>query len=149
MLIASVLLAAATVAPTSTPGVPASARQPVPEAVVGAVAEQLRMAEMLLDADAFSLHLAHSFTFIEDGARIAGAFAYLELIRHLRARKAEVKTLTWTDRRVDVFGASAVVTYRLDEVWVDRGTRHRRTGWCTDVYERRDDGAWLLVHRHR
>ena len=146
MLIASLLLAAGQLA---TPPSPAPSTQPVPEAVVGAVAEQLRVAELLLDADAFSPHLAHSFTFIEDGARVSGSFAYLEAMRRLRERKGVVKTLDWNDRRVAVFGASAVVTYRLDKTWMDRGERHRQRGWCTDVYERRDDGAWLLIHRHR
>ena len=146
MLVASLLLAAA---PAVVPAASTPAPQPVPEAVVGAVAEQLRMAEMLLDADAFAPHLAHSFTFIEDGARVAGAFAYLEGMRRLRSRKGQIKTLEWNERHVAVFGASAVVTYRLDEIWVDHGERHRRRGWCTDVYERRDDGAWMLIHRHR
>jgi ketosteroid isomerase-like protein len=121
----------------------------MPAAVVAGVVEELRAAELILDADSLSRHLARSFTAIERGARVAGAFAYLEVMRHMGERRASVRQLSFDELRIDVYGASAVVTYRIRKVWNDRGARHQTQGWCTDVFERRDDGAWLLVHRHR
>ena len=122
---------------------------PAAETVVASVVEDLRAAEFLMDADSLQRHLAHSFTLVRGGARTSGAFAYTESFRRLRERKAQVRELTFDQRRVAVFGASAVVTYVVTKVWVDEGVRRSMKGWCTDVFELRDDGVWLLVHRHR
>jgi ketosteroid isomerase-like protein len=122
---------------------------PVPEAVVARTVEVLRGAELMLDGDELNSHLAASFTVIEDGARTAGRFAYVESLRSMRRRGAHVRSLSFDDERVDVYGASAVVTYNLHKSWTDGGRRSSRSGWSTDVFERREDGAWLLVHRHR
>ena len=122
---------------------------PVPEAVVAAELEDLRKGELYLDAATIEPILAASFTVIEDGVRLAGSFAYLEPIRRLRERGAEVKELRFEQKLVQVFGASAVATYRYVKVWREGGVRHREQGWSSDIFELRDDGAWILVHRHR
>jgi hypothetical protein len=144
------MLPAVAVAFAVSAQVPVATPEPEPaEAVVAASLEELRKAELLLDADALDPLIAHSFTSIEEGTRLAGSFAFLEPIRRLRERKAEVKELEFDDISIDVFGASAVATYRYHKVWTDRGTRHHEAGWTSDIFERRDDGAWILVHRHR
>ncbi len=122
---------------------------PGPEAAVATTLEELRKGELFLDAAAIEPYLAASFTLIEGGARYSGSFAYLEPIRRLRERGGEVKELRFEQTLVRVFGASAVVTYRFTKSWREGGARHREQGWSSDVFELRDDGAWILVHRHR
>ncbi len=122
---------------------------PVPEAAVAATLEDLRKGELFLDAGALEPIVAASFTVIEGGDRLSGSFAFLEPIRRMRERGGEVKELRFEQTLVQVFGASAVATYRFVKVWRDGGVRHRAQGWSSDVFELRDDGAWILVHRHR
>ncbi|MEW6337824.1 MAG: nuclear transport factor 2 family protein [Acidobacteriota bacterium] len=128
---------------------PAEPAPAVPELAVASLVEELRLGELMLDADAVGIRLAHSFTLVEDDARISGAFAFLEPMRQLRSRKGAVRESVIEDLVVRVYGASAVASYRFTKVWNDQGTRHRRQGWSSDVFERRDDGEWILVHRHR
>jgi hypothetical protein len=122
---------------------------PAQEAVVAATLEDLRKGELFLDASAIEPIIAASFTLIEDGARVSGSFAYLEPIRRLRERGGEVKELRFEQTLVQVFGASAVASYRFVKSWREGGVRHHEQGWSSDVFELRDDGAWILVHRHR
>ncbi len=146
-LLALALLPQLPVAPPSTPGDEAEA--PPVEARVRSVVEDLRKAEMFLDADAMAEAMAHSFGFIEASGRVMGRFAYLEPLRRARERGDVVKELSYDRLRVEVFGASAVVTYHYVKRWRQGEQAQRAEGWCTDVFERRDDGAWVLVHRHR
>jgi ketosteroid isomerase-like protein len=129
--------------------IPENPAPPAAESVVTGTVEELRKAEMLLDADAMAPWLAHSFSFIEGSARVAGQFAYLESLRRARERGDTVRHLTFEQLHVEVFGSSAVATYRWAKRWKEAGTLHSAEGWCTDVFELRDDGAWILVHRHR
>ena len=122
---------------------------PSPEAVVTGVLEELRKAELVLDTDALSACLAFSFTVVDHEGRVSGSFAYLEPQRRLRERGGVVRELRYDMAVVHVFGASAVASYELHKSWVDQGVRRRQDGWSSDVFEKRDDGAWLLVHRHR
>jgi ketosteroid isomerase-like protein len=140
-LIASLLVAQ--IAQTAAPP------RATPEAAVSALMEELRQDELALDADALARHLAYSLTVIEGGSRVSGSFAYVEPLRRLRERHGQVKELHFEDLVVRVYGGSAVASYRIRKTWVDKGARHREEGWCSDVFERRDDGAWLLIHRQR
>ncbi len=128
---------------------PESSPPPAAESVVAGTVEELRKAELLLDADAMAPWLAHSFSFIEGSARVAGQFAYLESLRRARERGDTVRQLVFERVHVEVFGASAVATYRWAKRWKEGGTARSAEGWCTDVFELRDDGEWILVHRHR
>jgi hypothetical protein len=121
---------------------PTPVAAPGAEAMVMSTLEDLRKGELFLDASALEQGLAASFTLIEGGSRISGSFAYLEPIRRLRERRFE-QTL------VRVYGGSAVATYRYTKSWNETGVHHREQGWSSDVFELRDDGAWLLVLRHR
>ena len=122
---------------------------PGAEAAVTAALEELRKAELVLDAAVLEQGMAASFTIIEEAGRISGSFGYLEPIRRLRERGGEVKELRFDQVLVRVYGGSAVATYRFVKSWVEGGTRHRAQGWSSDVFELRDDGAWILVLRHR
>jgi hypothetical protein len=122
---------------------------PGAEAFVMSTLEELRKGELFLDAGALDQGLAASFTIIEDGSRVSGSFAYLEPIRRLRERGGQVKELRFEQTLVRVYGGSAVATYRYTKSWNEAGVRHREQGWSSDVFELRDDGAWLLVLRHR
>ena len=123
--------------------------KPYPEVAVSATLEELRKGELMLDADALAPHIAASFTVIEEGDRISGSFAFLEPIRRLRERSVEVKELRFEQLLVRVFGASAIASYRYTKVWKESGARHREEGWSSDVFELRDDGEWIVVHRQR
>ena len=120
-----------------------------PEAAVSATLEELRKGELFLNVDALESNLAASFTLIGGGYRVSGSFAYLEPIRRLRERGGQVTELRFEQLGVRVYGASAVASYRYVKSWKDAGVRHTERGWCSDVFELRDDGAWILVHRHR
>jgi hypothetical protein len=120
-----------------------------PEAAVSAALEQVRKGELFLDADTLAGSIAASFTIVESGSRVSGSFAYLEPIRRMRERGGKVKELRFFDVAVRVYGASAVVSYRYSKSWSDGSMLHREHGWSTDVFELRDDGAWILVHRQR
>jgi hypothetical protein len=120
-----------------------------PEVAVSATLEELRKGELMLDADALAPHIAASLTVIEGGDRISGSFAFLEPIRRLRERSVEVRELRFDHLVVRVYGASAITSYRYTKVWNESGARHRQEGWSSDVFELRDDGAWILVHRQR
>jgi ketosteroid isomerase-like protein len=122
---------------------------PNPEAVVTRVLEELRKAELVLDTDALSSLLAFSFTVVDREGRVSGSFGYLEPQRRLRERGGVVKEVRFDMAMVHVYGASAVASYELHKTWVDQGARRRQDGWASDVFEKRDDGAWVLVHRHR
>ncbi len=128
---------------------PPPAPAPGAEAAVMVTLEDLRKGELLLDAGALEPLLAASFTLIEDDARISGMFAYLEPIRRERERGAQVRELRFEETLVRVYGGSAVATYRYTKSWTEAGVRHREQGWSSDVFERREDGAWLLILRHR
>jgi len=128
---------------------PAAPPKPSPEAAVSSVLEELRKGELFLDADDLSSYLAASFTVIEGGARISGSFAYLEPIRRMRERRAKVTELRFEEVVVRVYGASAVASYRFSKTWLDGGQRHRDQGWSTDVFELREGGDWIMVHRQR
>ena len=99
-----------------------------PETAVTATLEDLRKGELFLDAATIEPIMAASFCGIEGGARICGAFAYLEPIRRMRERGAEVKELRFEEKLVQVFGASAIATYRYAKSWRDRGALHREQG---------------------
>lgn len=134
--------------PDPTPGAEQAAQLPA-EARVRALLEDLREAELLLDADAMAPFLAHSFAFIDNEGRVAGRFAYLESVRRGRERGDTVRELNFDRLQVEVFGASAVASYHFRKRSREEGAARLREGWCTDVFELRDDGAWILVHRHR
>lgn len=119
------------------------------EGLVAVVVEDLRKAELVLDVDEIANRLAYSFTLVDKGGRVAGSFAYLEPLRRMKERGGQINELRFDLLGVHSYGASAVASYRLHMSWVDGGIRHRLEGWSTDVFERRDDGAWVLVHRHR
>ena len=93
--------------------------------------------------------VAASFTSIEDGVRLGGAFAFLEPLRRERERGVLVHELSFEDVIIRVYGASAIASYTYRKGWRDGGRHHQRHGWSSDVFELRDDGAWILVHRHR
>lgn len=120
-----------------------------PERLIAIVLEDVRKAEQFLDAQAMSDLIAASFTSVEDGARLGGAFAFLEPLRRDRERGVVVHELSLADVIVRVYGASAIASYTYRKVWRDGSRRHQRRGWSSDVFELRDDGAWILVHRHR
>jgi ketosteroid isomerase-like protein len=120
-----------------------------PEAVVASAVEDLRKAELVLDADELASRLAYSFTLVDKEGRVSGSFAYLEPMRRLKERGGEVKELRFELLMIHAYGASAVASYEVHLTWTDGGARRRTVGWATDVFERRDDGAWILVHRHR
>jgi hypothetical protein len=120
-----------------------------PEAAVSATLEELRKGEMFLSVDTLARNIAASFTLIDGGYRVSGSFAYLEPIRRLRERGGQVGELRFEQLGVRVYGASAIASYRYVKSWKDAGVRHSERGWCSDVFELRDDGAWILVHRHR
>ena len=145
MTATTIVLSAAMLAAPQAPVAPAAAA----EVVVTAALEDLRKAELFLAADEMAPMVAQSLTVVEDGTRLGGSFAYLEPMRRLRARKGKVGELRFDEVTVRVYGASAVATYRFAKKWVDGGTQKQSAGWSSDVFERRDDGAWLLVHRHR
>lgn len=149
----------AQVGPGPTPAAPAVAAteagedgqavSPLPETEVARALEELRKGELLLDPLALEEVVAASLTVIEDGMRVSGSFAYVEPLRRMRERGGVVKELHFQQPFIRVYGGSAIATYRYLKAWVDQGVRRRDQGWCTDVLERRDDGAWILVSRHR
>lgn len=145
MIAATVVLSAALLAAPQATAPPEGAA----EAAVSVLLEDLRKAELFLAADEMAPMVAQSLTVVEGGVRLAGAFAYLEPMRRLRARKGKVSELRFDEPIVRVYGASAVATYRFAKKWVDGGTQRQSSGWSSDLFERRDDGAWLLIHRHR
>lgn len=120
-----------------------------PEMRVNHSLEELRKSELLLDALALGELVAASLTVIDDGMRLSGSFAYLEPMRRLRERGGQVRELQFQQPLLRVYGSSAIVTYRWTKVWIEDGVRRRDEGWGTDVFELRDDDAWILVMRHR
>jgi ketosteroid isomerase-like protein len=136
-------LASATFAQEATPPPPEAETQ------VAQTLEELRKGELLLDASHLEPLLAYSFTLVEGCAPFSGRFAYLELLRSLRAAGAQVTRLRFYDTTIKVYGGSAVVTYRFQR-HVKGGPQPGKTmGFSTDVLEKREDGLWVLVHRHR
>lgn len=125
------------------------ATEAFPETAVARALEELRKGELMLDAAALEQMVAASLTVIEDGMRVSGSFAYLEPLRRMRERGAVVKELQFQQTLVRVYGGSAIVTYRYLRASLDQQRRRKEQGWCTDVFERRDDGEWILVMRHR
>lgn len=120
-----------------------------PERRIALVLEEARKAEQFLDADTMAQILAASFASIEDGARLGGSFAFLEPLRRARAGGVVVHHLSFDELTIQVFGASAIASYTYAKKWRESGKIHQRRGWSSDVFELRDDGAWILVHRHR
>jgi hypothetical protein len=145
MILALALALALLAMPQETP---ATGGAP-PELAVRSTLEELRKGELFLDAFALEPQLAASLTIIEGGGRYSGSFAFLEPMRRARERGATVKELAFNEIVIRVYGASAVATYRYRKTSVDGGARHGEEGWSSDVFELRDDGAWILVLRHR
>lgn len=122
---------------------------PDPDLLVIAAVEDLRKAEFVLDDVAMADLVAHSVTLVDDDGRVSGSFALLEPMRRLRARGGVVEAVGFDNLSVKVYGSSAIATYRFERRWRDQGRRQRASGWCSDVFELRQDGRWILVHRHR
>lgn len=157
-LLAALLLAQVPHEPTPPAPTPAAetsaepdqlAAASFPETGVSRTMEELRKAELMLDALSLEEMVAASLTVIEDGMRVSGSFAYLEPIRRMRERGSAVKALELDQLFVRIYGGSAIVTYRYAKRWSDQGARRQDKGWGTDVFERRTDGVWILVMRHR
>lgn len=128
---------------------------PTPPQEVGAevhvaqVLEEMRKGELLLDAEYLKPLVAYSLTVVNGCQRIAGQFAFLEPFRRLKAAGAVVQRLIFRDISIRVYGASAVVTYFYERQVKGGPHPGKENGFSTDVFEKRDDGAWILVHRHR
>lgn len=129
--------------------VQASGAEVPPEAQVLETLEELRKGEMLLDAEYLEPLVAYSMTLVEGCRRVSGRAALIEPLKSLRASGAVVTRLTFRDITARVYGASAVVTYRYVRQVKGGPEPGTSEGFATDVFERRDDGAWILVHRHR
>ncbi|MGC8917607.1 MAG: nuclear transport factor 2 family protein [Thermoanaerobaculum sp.] len=120
-----------------------------PEAQVLETLEELRKGEMLLDAEYLEPLVAYSMTLVEGCRRVSGRAAFIEPFKSLRASGAVVTRLTFRDITARVYGASAVVTYRYVRQVKGGPQPGTSEGFATDVFEKREDGAWILVHRHR
>jgi ketosteroid isomerase-like protein len=120
-----------------------------PEAQVAQALEELRKGELFLDADHLEPLVAYSMTLVEGCQRFSGRFAFLEPLRRLRQAGAVVSSLRFEEVSVRVYGASAVVTYRYHKQVKGGPHPGKSSGFSTDVFEKREDGAWILVHRHR
>ncbi len=120
-----------------------------PEAQVAHTLEELRKGEMLLDADHLAPLVAYSVTWVDGCRRLSGSFAFLEPLRRQRAAGVVVTRLLFEDVSIRVYGASAVVTYRFRRQVKGGREGGQQAGFVTDVFERREDGVWVLVHRHR
>lgn len=113
------------------------------------VLEELRKGELFFDAEYLRPLVAYSLTVVNGCQRIAGQFAFLEPFRRLKAAGAVVQRLIFRDISVRVYGASAIATYFYERQIKGGPHPGRESGFSTDVFEKRDDGAWILVHRHR
>lgn len=120
-----------------------------PEAQVLQTLEELRKGEMFLDAAHLEPLVAYSMTLVEGCQRLSGRAAFLEPVRSLRAAGSVVTRLVFHDITARVYGASAVVTYRFSKQIKGGPDAGKSEGFSTDVFEKREDGFWLLVHRHR
>ncbi len=120
-----------------------------PEAHVLQTLEELRKGEMFLDANHLQPWVAYSMTLVEGCHRVSGRAAFLEPLRSLRAAGSVVTRLLFQDVNVRIYGASAVVTYRFVRQLKGGPEAGKSEGFSTDVFEKRDDGLWILVHRHR
>lgn len=120
-----------------------------PEAQVLQTLEELRKGEMFLDADHLEPLVAYSMTLVEGCRRVSGRAAFLEPLRSLRAAGSVVTRLLFQDVQARVYGASAVVTYRFVRQVKGGPEAGKSEGFSTDVFEKREDGLWILVHRHR
>lgn len=120
-----------------------------PEAQVLQTLEELRKGEMFLDADHLEPLVAYSMTLVEGCQRLSGRAAFLEPMRSLRAAGSVVTRLLFQDVNARVYGGSAVVTYRFVRQVKGGPEAGKSEGFSTDVFEKREDGAWILVHRHR
>lgn len=123
--------------------------KPPAEALIWQTVEELRKGEMLLDADYLAPLVAYSMTLVENCRRVSGRAAFLEPLRSLRAAGGVVTRLQFQDVSIRVYGASAVVTYRFLRQVKGGKEAGKIEGFSTDVFEKREDGAWILVHRHR
>ncbi|BCW93342.1 MAG: nuclear transport factor 2 family protein [Acidobacteriota bacterium] len=143
-MVALLLLLATLQAPTpeTPPEVP-------PEAQVLQTLEELRKGEMFLDADHLEPLVAYSMTLVEGCRRLSGRAAFLEPLRSLREAGAVVTRLLFQEVNARVYGASAVVTYRFVRQVKGGPEAGKSEGFSTDVFEKREDGVWILVHRHR
>lgn len=120
-----------------------------PEAQVLQTLEELRKGEMFLDADHLEPLVAYSMTLVEGCRRVSGRAAFLEPLRSLRAAGSVVTRLLFQDVNARVYGGSAVVTYRFVRQVKGGPAAGKSDGFSTDVFETREDGVWILVHRHR
>ena len=77
--------------------------------------------------------------------RIQGAAACAEGYREF-ARSASVQSYEEADARVEVFGATAVVSYRYDLTYVMDGASYQDTGHDLYVFVH-EDGRWQAVWR--
>lgn len=127
---------------TPTPELP-------PEAQVLQTLEELRKGEMFLDAKHLEPLVAYSMTLVEGCRRLSGRAAFLEPLRSLRNAGSVVTRFLFEDVQARVYGASAVVTYRFVRQVKGGPEAGRSEGFSTDVFEKREDGVWILVHRHR
>jgi hypothetical protein len=78
-------------------------------------------------------------------ARVVGREACLESFRDF-LRQARVDDYRETDRRVEVFGATAVATYRFEMRYEMKGESYRDAGSDVFVFTREED-SWLAVWR--
>jgi uncharacterized protein (TIGR02246 family) len=78
-------------------------------------------------------------------ARLQGRAAVVETYREF-AESTATHDYTESDLVVDVFGDTAVATYRFEIAWTRDNARYRETGSDVLVLARRDD-TWRVVWR--
>lgn len=99
----------------------------------------------LLRGDIQLLESVFADTFVDTSA--SGKLRDKQQMLTIFARQVPPTSITETDRKIQVYGDTAVVTVKFDVKGLDAGKPYEFTGRATDVWVRRD-GQWRCIAAH-
>lgn len=109
------------------------------------LAQEHKYTQGVLTGDVKLLETVFAPTFVDTSS--SGAFRTREEMLQLFKRMTPPKNVEERNRRVQIYGTSAVVTVEFIAKGMDGGKPYSFRGRATDVWEL-EDGIWLCVAAH-
>lgn len=139
------LMALAAAAITSTPCLAAPSATKDDASTQQVLQREHQYSAALLHGDAKLLASVLADSFVDTSE--SGVLRDKQQLLRIIARQAPLISITETDRKIQIYGDTAVVTVRFDVKGTDQGKPYTFAGRATDIWIRRG-GNWYCVAAH-